>query len=81
MPTDPGWLSELDTVHVVDGQRVIERHEPPWEVWARLQREQDTSDCNCGAWCGPWSHTVHENNPTGHAVGCPVYARWKAAQE
>lgn len=36
-------------------------------------------DCTCGAGVTHF-HTVHENNPTGHAVGCPVYLRWKASQ-
>lgn len=34
--------------------------------------------CNCGAARGRY-HTVHESNPTGHSVGCPVFLRWIAA--
>lgn len=36
--------------------------------------------CNCGAARGRF-HTVWEENPTGHSVGCPVYMRWRAADD
>lgn len=34
--------------------------------------------CDCGASQGRM-YTVHEGNPTGHSVGCPVFLRWHAA--
>lgn len=46
----------------------------------RVQAKLDQSGCNCGAADRTQWHTVHAANPTGHAVTCPVYLRWKESR-
>jgi hypothetical protein len=52
-----------------------------WQRYVgQVHRSLDESDCNCGGADHSQIHRINEDNPTGHAVTCPVYLRWRSAQ-